>query len=169
VHLVCRFGLSKVSEVLSKLNSISALPKSVTEGKLAEVLRIGAEEVAKVLPLLEKLCKKKVEEEVRIILTSPTSQCPSCGQDLVKHHRPTAVRVYTLKGLVNGEKWSLRCNGCKTICSYSKYGGANESSRWNLYENERVFVEASDCCFLEREVFDWMTSLRYDTVLTVHF
>ena len=87
--------------------------------------------------------------------------CFNCQKQLVKHHPSTEVRIYTLEGLVRGEKWSLRCNGCDTTYNYGKYGSRNG---WKLYDNERNLVESSDCCYLERKLFNWMGSLRYTEV-----
>jgi hypothetical protein len=95
------------------------------------------------------------------VITPPTSICLDCQQQLVQHHPSTDVRIYTLKGFVKVEKWSLRCSGCQTTYNYNKYG--SHANGWKLYANERNIVESSDCCYLECKVFDWMGSLRYDS------
>jgi len=158
VFLVCRFGLRKVVEAASIVSSVQFLPKNVAIAKVAQILGSTTEEANNLINLLEKMEVNIGRDDVGSrVLTPPTSICLDCQQQLVAHHDPTEVRVFTLKGYVKGEKWSLRCNACQNTYSYNKYGSRNG---WKLYPNERNLVESSDCCFLEREVFNWMTSLR---------
>ena len=150
VFLICRFGLKIVQEVVSMLSSARFLPGSVVISKVARILGICEPDVKNVIHLFEKAesfngsINTSKNEELNVILTPPTSICFDCQQQLVVNHAPTEVRIYTLKGFVNGEKWSLRCNGCKSTYNYSKYGSRNG---WKMYPNQRTLVESSDCCF----------------------
>jgi hypothetical protein len=162
--LVCRFGFRKVAEVASMVSSIKFLPNSVAIQKISVSLGISTEEAKDAFDLFFKVKVFDDNKERFIeprVITPPTSVCLDCQQQLVQHHPSTDVRIYTLKGFVKGEKWSLRCNGCQTTYNYNKYG--SRANGWKLYANERNLVESSDCCYLERKVFDWMGSLRYDS------
>ncbi len=50
----------------------------------------------------------------------------------------------------------------KLTYNYRKWGNSNG---WKTYPSPITLVESSDCCFMEREVFNWMTSLRYGKII----
>jgi hypothetical protein len=157
MYLVCRFGMRKIVEVVSFLCSSTCLPRSSTNPKVANIIGTSTEEAANRSELLKQvqvLGGDVSPPHGSKVLTPPTSICLDCQQQLVMHHAKSEVRVYMSKGLVNGEKWSLRCNGCQCTYSYSKYG--NRTSGWKLYPNQRPLVESSDCCFLDRDVYDFV-------------
>lgn len=158
-YLVCRFGLSKVSEALKVVKC--HLPNVVKEKELSKCLGAPEEEGSVLLGLFggREVSRLDSTRTATIqLLTPPSATCYSCERQLVVNHPPTTVRIYTVEGLAYGEKWSLRCNGCQHTYSYSKYG--SPSDHWSLYPDERELIEASDTCFVERKVFQWMTSLR---------
>ena len=131
VYLVCQFGMRKMVEVSLMLSSASFLPKNVAISKIICILET-TEEVAKnvLIHLVNKKANSGFDTIVNKngvkILTS-TSTCLDCKKQLVLNHAATDVRVYTLKVLSVGEKWSLRCNACKLTYNYSKWGNSNVS------------------------------------------
>ena len=149
VYLVSRLGFSRVLEAAGTLSSCRSLPAAIINENISSVLGLPADDVAPLIPLLQQISTKIQPRE---ILAPPTSLCLTCQQQLTKNHDSITVRVYTVKGLVEGRKWNLRCNSCKSSYGYSMYGSRNES-HMRLYPDRRDLVEASDCCFLERELF----------------
>lgn len=161
-YLVCRFGLEKVILAREVVILSSALPERIFREKLSEVLIIAEEDIGPFVPLFKDMARSPEDNssvDVKsTVLAPPTSQCCVCSEELVTNHQPTTVRFYTMKGLQHISKWSLRCNSCQSSYNVTKYGSPRDG--WSMYPKKREFVEASDCCFLERSVFNWMTSLR---------
>ena len=143
VYLVCQFGMRKMVKVSLMLSSASFLPENVAISKIICILET-TEEVAK--NVLIHLVNKKAnsgfdtivnKNEVKVV-TPPTSTCLDCKKQLVLNH------------------------ACKLTYNYSKWGNSNG---WKMYPSPRTLVESSDCCFMERKVFNWMTSFGYGKII----
>ena len=76
--------------------------------------------------------------------------CVRCQSHLVRYNNPVEVDYYHLTGSSKGIKCSLKCSWCDIFYGYTKYG--NPVSGWNLYSAPRPAVEASDVCFVQREI-----------------
>ena len=91
-----------------------------------------------------------------VLLTPPTGHCLKCGSGLTSNNKACDVSVYGLRGKVPGLKFCLRCERCKINYNYDRYG--NKSNGWSLYEEIRPLVEASDVCFVERDLLSLQVS-----------
>ena len=91
-----------------------------------------------------------------VLLTPPTGHCLKCRSGLTSNNKARDVSVYGLRGKVPGLKFCLRCERCKINYNYDRYG--NKSNGWSLYEEIRPLVEASDVCFVERDLLSLQVS-----------
>ena len=102
-------------------------------------------------------------------LGPPTTKCfnVKChGKSLSLYNTPTNVTIFTLNGPRPGSKVILKCSHCNTNYGYSKYGNKLTSGE-RFYENHRQFIEASDVVFVDQDLHQLFTSLRYVTLLWV--
>lgn len=90
------------------------------------------------------------------LLTPPTGHCLKCGSGLTSNNTACDVSIYGLRGKVAGLKFCLRCEKCKINFNYDRYG--NKTNGWSLYEKTRPLVEASDVCFVERDLLSLQVS-----------
>lgn len=98
-------------------------------------------------------------------LSPPTSAClePECTKfglqdQLSIHHKPVPVVHYSLGGIQNCTKLSLRCGACKTVYNYDKFG--NKLGRGErYYDQPRDAVEGSDVAYMDRQLHQLFLSL----------
>ena len=55
------------------------------------------------------------------VLAPPTSECYQCDSLLVENHN-CKVKLYTMCGLQEGDKVTLRCKKCSLSYNYNKWG-----------------------------------------------
>ena len=63
-----------------------------------------------------------------VVLAPPVAECSNCGKGLVSYHSCN-VKLYTLNGLQDGVKMTLRCLDCRLLYNYSNYGNKHEVNK----------------------------------------
>ena len=164
--VLIKFGLSTVSSVASVASALNVLPMKVR----AQVLHMLHPELSSDATQTLFECIQKMDlsnprynligasnsGQVHVF-SPPCSHCLDCNVSLVSYNDPINVQYHHHYGTSKGIKVSLKCNRCKKLYGYSKYG--NPDSCWNLYPEARNAVEASDVCFVERSLLKWQISL----------
>lgn len=98
------------------------------------------------------------------VLSPPVKQCTSCTSNLIENHR-CRVKLYTLAGMHEAEKVTLRCVRCKISYNYDKWGDKIDNG-FRYYPVAREFVEVNDTTYFERQLQNLQCSLAY-VVITV--
>ena len=98
------------------------------------------------------------------VLSPPVKQCTSCTSNLIENHR-CRVKLYTLAGMHEAEKVTLRCVRCKISYNYDKWGDKIDNG-FRYYPVSREFVEVNDTTYFERQLQNLQCSLAY-VVITV--
>ena len=94
-----------------------------------------------------------------VFLGPPTTTCTRCSRSLETHNPPVKVIVYTMTGPLLGTKITLRCVHCCLSYRYSRYG--SEAEGYQYYSHQRQFVEASQVCYVDRELHQMWIASRY--------
>ena len=93
------------------------------------------------------------------ILSPPVKQCTICTSNLIENHH-CRVKLYTLAGMHEAEKVTLRCITCKTSYNYDKWGD-KLGNGFKYYPVARTFVEVNDTTYFEQQLLDLQCSLGY--------
>ena len=83
----------------------------------------------------------------------------SCRSNLIENHR-CRVKLYTLAGIHEVEKVTLRCVRCKISYNYDKWGDKIDNG-FRYYPVARNFVEVNDTTYFERQLQNLQCSLAY--------
>lgn len=89
------------------------------------------------------------------ILGPPTGQCIRCKKSLTSSHS-TNIRIYSMQGLSEGIKHTLRCKSCSLQYRYSQFGSSKEGFMY--YEEPRNLVEVSDTVYFSRRLLELQCS-----------
>lgn len=152
--LVAKYGLQVTYECVRFLKSSSPLPYSARK-RLFEKFK---QTVVDDFDAFHSVSNVFSEVHSKIeVLSPPTSMCLTCENSTLSVNNQCDVVVYGLSGSCTATKFSTRCQSCRKIYNYSRYGNVAEG--WKLYKEERDLVEASDVCFVERRMFEMQCSL----------
>ena len=97
------------------------------------------------------------------MMAPPVHHCLNCKQPLSLNNKPTKVTLFTLQGPIPSTKLRLRCSECAVqygVCSFS------DKSAEHLYPKSMrpPLVEASNVCYLEKGLYEWIPSFGYETL-----
>ena len=91
------------------------------------------------------------------VLSPPVKQCTSCTFNLIENHR-CRVKLYTLAGMHEAEKVTLRCVRCKISYNYDKWEDKIDNG-FRYYPVAREFVEVNDTTYFKRQLQNLQCSL----------
>ncbi len=160
--IVAKFGLATAMELLSFARSTMSVPAATRKRLYAKFFPSFD---VKYVHLVDNVARRNYDCDKffhgsHCILLPPTSTCLVCTTaPLLSVHHECNVVVHGLSGAKQATKITTRCQSCRAIYNYTNYG--NASSGWSLYEEQREYVEASDLCFVERQMYKLQCSLAY--------
>ncbi|XP_068759139.1 uncharacterized protein [Montipora capricornis] len=165
IYLSVKYSKDLLVFLSTYISQLRALPESIRNETVAKLSGLSIQEVPILLEgcsLVEKTSNLERLQNCSVgnfpvLLTPPTSTCFACSRMLLSHNKPCNVAVYTLCGKRTGLKFSLRCEHCQFNYNYDRYG--NKSVGWCLYQNSRPLVEATDVCFVDRNLLEFQCAL----------
>lgn len=99
-----------------------------------------------------------------LVLAPPTDECYSCNSQLVSYHT-TKVKVFSMSGVSDATKYTLRCMKCKLFYRHSHFG--NKDQGFQYYPEEQEHVEVNDTNYFERKLCElqcclaWVSGITY--------
>ena len=160
----------KVPNALKLANIIreipTALPKPAKKVLLAYYFSKYSEvrgefEVERCVRLLNFLTEgleiHNYEQEAVEILAPPVENCINCNKALVAQNQICSVTVFLRNYVKSAMKFSSCCKDCNLNYGYSKFGNAQNG--YKFYEEQRVYIEATDSVFLDRSLCLFQISL----------
>ena len=160
----------KVPNALKLANIIreipTALPKPTKKALLSYYCSKFTEirgdlEVDRCVRLLQFLTEgietHNYEQDAVEILAPPVDNCINCNKALAAQNQVCSVTVFSKNHVKSAMKLSSSCRDCKLNYGYAKFGNAEKG--YQFYEEQRVYVEATDNVFLERSLCLFQISL----------
>lgn len=137
-----------------EVTSCYQLTKSIIQ---KEVASIDSDFFSTVTALLESGASSK--HPVTEVVSPSIERCMSCSSRLVVHNQPSHATVFRLDGPHPALKISLKCKTCKNnvFYGYSKYG--NSKDGYQMYDEGRSLIEASNETYIARAVMTLQTYL----------
>ena len=114
---------------------------------------------------------KATEEEsfnFNSMIAPPVDQCLRCKKPLSTNNKPTKATLFTLHGPVPLTKMRLRCRECAVqygICTFTDRSGEHLYPKMHRHH----LVEASNVCYLEKALYDWIPSLGYENLIIMQY
>ncbi len=146
---------------------LSSLPCSLTEAQRLNFIEMACpdsdidRDTLKEIStfLVEQCCDfvSSLASDVVEVLAPPVAECFECGSGLVSYHS-CEVKLYTLKGVKNVPKVTLRCQHCQLHYSYSQFGNKHELG-FRYYPRMQPIVEVTDTVFVHRRMLELQCSL----------
>ena len=173
--LVLKYG---AQAVFSAASLHSTVPSTLTKHRRLLVIEklcggvVSSEVATNILSVAEQDCPSLLDtcrpHQASVnVLTPPVGDCLECGQSLVAYHSCHG-RLYTVEGVKEVEKETMRCMECKLFYNYSQYGNkrevsytallrqlSNNRNNFCLFLSERLSVLCSSkkCCGGDRHSF----------------
>ena len=91
------------------------------------------------------------------ILGPSVENCINCNKALVEQNQICLVSVFSRNYVKSAMKFSSCYKDCKLNYGYSKFGNAKNG--YKFYEEQHVYVEATDNVFLDRSLCLFQISL----------
>lgn len=181
VKSISVFDISSMTSILSKSDILFLLQVKIPNAiHIAKVIRKIPPSVQKVTrkTLLCHYFKEATEDQVEEfaslllfclpedsqcaveeveILAPPTNTCLKCQQPLVAQNKMSSVSVFSTANIHTALKLCCRCQHCQLNFGYSMFGNVEQG--FQLYDEERPYIEASDEIFLERQLCSFQVSL----------
>ena len=107
--------------------------------------------------LTEGLEIHNYEQEAVEILAPPVENCINCNKALVAQNQICSVTVFLRNYVKSAMKFSSCYKDCKLNYGYSKFG--NDKNGYKFYEEQHVYVEATDNVSLDRSLCLFQISL----------
>lgn len=158
IWLIAKFGITEVQKMASIL---TALPETLTPSQKVRYFKqlSGRESDSDFLCTIiqrSSLTAGTYNHDVKVV-APPVKQCNKCAANLTENHH-CRVKLYTLTGMHEAEKVTLRCLKCKLSYNYDKWGDKNENG-FRYYPEQRQFVEVNDTTYFQRQLLDLQCSL----------
>ena len=172
IILIQKYSLELIENVKHYLVRVpDVLPHSLRESLAAKFSDIKPEIFHLVCNDFKELCPTlynklpSVSEEDMFVLAPPVGNCVNClsnkgkGYALKQNNKMVKIKYISTKGVLMKQKLCLRCTKCGLNYNYSKYGNGDQGYRF--YDEQRSAVEANDCTFVNRTIYQFQWSLRY--------
>ena len=167
-------GKNMRSAIILEIVDLLCPDKKFTALSLNEIVSFIEEFVPNCSTLLvpELTRSRKFEEALRQLtkkgglqygafISSPVTECSSCGSLLCAPNPPSSCTLYTCRGPKPATKLTLRCQGCKI--SYGMSMTTQKSGVSSYYpQNVTVsseFIEVTNVVYMEKKLYRWIPSL----------
>jgi hypothetical protein len=165
--LCVKHGLAPVAQLQSAVKRIPPIISASYKNMLLEVtfkvlgLEYSIEEqnvIAEALLLPRDHGNVNTVEE-NVFLSPPVEKCLKCNSHLSCHNKPSEVTVYKLSGPTKALNICWKCVKCNINYNYCRFGNSDDG--YHFYEEERPYIQATHCTFLDRQLCRYQIFLGY--------